>query len=200
GERALRNLELEVELAELEVRGRHIADQRGHDEAPRVLAGEQIAPRRLRGPPETTPEVELPGEVEGAHGTERRLELQRRPITENPRVGRARVSGDVRELEGAVDGNLGPRVEDPRRGNPQIVVRAEGSTQELLEHRVLENLPPGQIADRFFARGNIRRLPAEIGRDLDLRALVIGPDGAPGQQQCGREENEWSHACCLPGA
>ena len=63
---AARDLELEIELLELEVRLRDAADQRQHDAAPEVLGGEQVGDRRLGGAADAAPDVDLPGQVEAA--------------------------------------------------------------------------------------------------------------------------------------
>src|SRR4029453_8612927 len=70
------DLELEVELPELEVRGRDVAHEAGHHETARRLRGQQIVAGRLGAPPEPTPEIELPEHVEPARRAERLLELR----------------------------------------------------------------------------------------------------------------------------
>ena len=58
------DLELEVELAELEVVGGDLGDQREEDPAPRLLRGQVLRQGRLVRAPDAAPEVELPGGVD----------------------------------------------------------------------------------------------------------------------------------------
>src|SRR6185312_13866045 len=64
-ERAAGDVEVEVELAQLEIRRGDVADEREHDGALRLLRREQIFTRSLGGATQTSPEVELPGYVAG---------------------------------------------------------------------------------------------------------------------------------------
>src|SRR5262249_3769293 len=80
--RLLRDLELAVQLEELEVRLRHVADERQQDAAPHGLGAEVVRAGRLRRAPDAAPDVDLPREVEGAE------EHVERPGAGAPRNGR----------------------------------------------------------------------------------------------------------------
>jgi len=45
----------------------------------------------------------------------------------------------------ARDAGLRPRFFDPRRRGAQIVIVAQSFAGEILQHRILEKLPPGKI-------------------------------------------------------
>src|SRR5262249_44093585 len=62
-------LELQIELAEPEVRGGYVADGRHPHRVPGRLAGQKLGPCRLGRPPQATPDVEL------ERGVERGLEV-----------------------------------------------------------------------------------------------------------------------------
>ena len=61
---APRDLELGVQLAQLEVGGGHVGDEREQHAAARLLGGEVVGARRLGQPADAPPEVELPGEAD----------------------------------------------------------------------------------------------------------------------------------------
>ena len=80
-ERALGDLQLVVERAEVEVRGRHVGHQGAEDEAPRVHRGQQVGARRFGGSPETAPEIDLERQVEAGDRAELILGLEERALT-----------------------------------------------------------------------------------------------------------------------
>src|SRR5262249_56761238 len=69
--RALRDLELAVELEELEIGLRHVAHQGEQHASPGGLGGQVLGAGGLRGAPDPAPDVELP---RAAGGGERRIE------------------------------------------------------------------------------------------------------------------------------
>src|SRR5690349_21353829 len=62
-ERSLRDLEVEIELTKLQIRGGHIADEREDDGSAPLLAREILGPRGLRVPAQPPPEIELPLQI-----------------------------------------------------------------------------------------------------------------------------------------
>src|SRR4029450_10080263 len=63
---AARDLQLQLELAELEIRLRDSAHQADHAAAPEVVLCQELCPGALGGAADAAPEVDLPGHVEGA--------------------------------------------------------------------------------------------------------------------------------------
>ena len=63
-ERLPRDVELQIELAQQEVVGGDVADERDEDAAAGLLAREQQRQRRLVVPPEPAEQVDLPGQLE----------------------------------------------------------------------------------------------------------------------------------------
>ena len=59
GQRAFGDIELIIQLPQGEVRGGHVADQRGHYRFPVLLGAEQIRARRFGGSAEPSPDVDL---------------------------------------------------------------------------------------------------------------------------------------------
>jgi hypothetical protein len=59
GQRAPGHLKLIVQLAQVEVSRRHVADQRGDDGFARLFARQQLGARRFGSPPQTAPYINL---------------------------------------------------------------------------------------------------------------------------------------------
>ena len=60
-QRAIRNLQFEIQLPELKVRTGQVGHQRGHHFFLRPLIGQKDSARRFGRPPVATPEIQVPG-------------------------------------------------------------------------------------------------------------------------------------------
>ena len=125
-------------------------------------------------PPE---EIELERRVSGCgQKVEGRLEvmfLAAAEIAVRLHLGEERRAGD-RQLR--------PRGADSFGRELQVVVVPERRADELLQLRVLEDLPPGKIGVRRTLSLGLATL-AQITvtrRNLSARSMVAGTDGAPG--------------------
>ena len=74
------DLELQVELAQQEVVGRDVADQRHEDAAARLVAREQQGERRFVLAPQPAEQIDLPGELETTHEVLVRRIVGGRPV------------------------------------------------------------------------------------------------------------------------
>src|SRR5262249_56008150 len=63
-DRALGDLQLQVELAELEVARGDVRDEREQHAAARLLGGQDLCARRLVQAPDAAPQIDLPGDAE----------------------------------------------------------------------------------------------------------------------------------------
>src|SRR5262249_60008218 len=99
--------QLEIELAELEIRVRHVADERAQDLAARPFLREHDGPGRLAGPSKLPPEVQLPRERQAdPEGAAPAARDDARVGALQPRCGRIRFDG--RELVRGRDPEPGP--------------------------------------------------------------------------------------------
>ncbi len=156
GQGAPRDLHLQIKFSQREVGAGHVADQGQHHGLPEILRGQQIGPGRLGGAPEAAPQVQLPRQAGPSLGKEalviRRLVSPRLPV-----VGGGHGEIGRGELERPRDHDLGPGLEDARRGDPQVVVLFEGGPDQGLELLVLEHLPPLQVSERTGILRCLRR-------------------------------------------
>ncbi len=76
---------------------------------------------------------------------------------------------------------LGAGLENALGGDPQIEVVLERRLDKLPERVVLEQIGPLLVGER----GGIRGGAPVLVRHGHGRPLVVGPDGATGQQQSG---------------
>src|SRR6266436_5743705 len=107
---------------------------------PRIFCRKKFGARRLSRAPQPPEEVQLECRVGGKEQKVRfSLEVMFFSAAEIP------VPLHLWEKTGARDGNLGTRGVDALRCELQIVVLLERCADELLQLRVLENLPPGKI-------------------------------------------------------
>ena len=180
-ERALGDLQLVVERAEVEVRGRHVGHQGAEDEAPRVHRGQQVGARRFGGSPETAPEIDLERQVEAGDRAELILGLEERALTLDIRVVDAARVVELGKLERSRDGHLRARLEDSRGGHVQVVILEERFLDQLVQDLVLEEPPPGQVPQRQL--GVTRGLATEAVRSGNRRSAVVGADGAGAQAE-----------------
>ena len=176
-----RDLELEVELAQLEVGLRDAGHQREHHAAPERLRGQELAAGGLARAPDPAPHVDLPDEVHG-----------RQEVVVFAAVGRRRAQEAV--LAGGGVGLVAERREelaardrgdvagllDARGGRAQVEVALQRLAHQIAEGGVLEDLPPGEVRERGALRG--RLTPEGVGL-RERRALVVRPEGAAGQRQ-----------------
>ena len=107
-----------------------------------------------------------------------------------------------RKLVGARDSELRLRLENARGGDSHVVVLLQRRANQLLQHRVLENLPPLFVAQRFRrSDGGLGRAFAAIGAGrINRRPLVFRSNGAAGEQKPHRQERELSHFNRPPAA
>src|SRR5439155_15917802 len=133
------------------------------------FGAEQIRSGRLGAAPKLAPEVQLPGQ----HGVELKgIELERRNghsaevllgLPLSARGGPGRHGG---ELSRARDRELSPGLQDPCGGDPDVVVRLQGATDERLKLLVSEHLPPLGLAERCRPRHR-GRLAAIADRNVE---------------------------------
>ena len=182
------DVEPHVELQQLEVGLRQVADQRQPDAAPGVLGGQEGRPRRLVRAPDAAPDVQLPRrreraviEVVGGVG------LSPGPTRHASRDVGSRHAGAVVERRIEVrsgDAEIGPRLPHTRSGDLDVVVVAQRFLDQVLQNGVLEHLPPRRVGQR----GGLRRRLAAERRGLGHgRALVVRADRAAAQQS-GRDD------------
>mgnify|MGYP003693648923 CR=1 FL=1 len=172
----LRDVQFEIERPQSEVRARHLADERRHDGAASPLGREQLRACALGGAAELAPEIQLPRRRTPESGSRRCSATESRaPPTA---AGRDVDAGaDVREFIGVGDAELRLRLENPHRGDPQIVVVLERRANQILQHVVIEQLRPLLVGDR--RRGWRRRVvAAERVRLRDRRTFVVRTDEA----------------------
>src|SRR5438034_1546310 len=192
--RALRDLELAVELEQLEVRLRHVAHQGEEHATPHRLGGEIVGARGLRSAPDAAPDVDLPGEVEGpeegVEGQVRRDAGHRGALAD-----RLALIAHLRKHVGACDGDLVVGLLDARRRRPQVVAAADRLLDERLQGGVAENRPPRRVRKG----GGIRRAvlaTRRLGRGDD-RAPVARPERA-GREDRHRNDREPRAAAATP--
>jgi hypothetical protein len=183
---ALRGLQLQIELAQLEVARRHVGDEREQHAAARLLAGQDLRPRRLVQPPDAAPQIDLPGDAEV---DVIKVVRPRAGLTELRGLA-ARPAGaglDLRQKLRAANAGRRPRLFNAPRREPHVVTVAERLVDQRLELAVLKDLPPGAVGERSrFGRAH---LSADLLGSRDRRPLIVGTDGAaPNEQENGQEE------------
>ena len=149
-ERAPCDVRLPVELEQVEVGLGEIADQRGQHRPAVLLAREELRARRLRGPPKPPPQVHLERQI-GARAVEVlvRVDPRARPqgvqgeaLLGESLVAVARLTVQLWELCCARDAELRPRLPHACDGEVQVLVLSQRLADQLLQHRVREDLPP----------------------------------------------------------
>src|SRR5262249_15508119 len=89
------------------------------------------------------------------------------------------------------------RLENPLRGDPEIVVRGENLLNESAEDIVLKQVEPLLVGQRDFRGVGIAA--ALLVRHLRGRTLVIRTDHAPGEHRSGAQDDEFAtHQSCPP--
>src|SRR5438309_5098828 len=200
-ERALGDLELQVELPKLKIRAGHVGDERGQDRLPAPLARQQARAGAFGRPAEPAPEVEFPRQRQTPLekvGLERRkghaAGAARRLRCALPRgLGGAR---EPRELVRARHAELRPGLEHAGGRDARVPVLLEGGRDELPQLLVLEDLPPFLLAERGgSARGRVARGRPPIGvRDRRARPRVVRADRAPGEAEDQRPQRRQTDA------
>jgi hypothetical protein len=123
-----RDLELDVQRQQLEVRLGHVADQRQPHAAPRLLGGQQVRLRGLVGPADASPDVQLPLGGERPQEEVRRDVCRGRNTERGQRVaaaGHGEVVADLREELRARHPDPGARFLDAGGGDLHVVVAGE---------------------------------------------------------------------------
>ena len=185
-QRPLRNLELEVERAQIEVKRSNLADEARDDGAPSPLAGGDLCARGFGGAAELAPEVELPRE--GA--AELHQAGERQPLAVDDRALRVPAPlacpVTVGYLSACVIPVLRRRLLDARRGDPQVeVLRQRRSRSAAAGPRRRRR---SSTARRRATRRQERvATAAEFVRRDDRRPLVVRPGGA-GRRRGERRE------------
>ena len=190
-DRALRDLELEVQLAELEVGRGHVGHQGDQHPATALVGGQEGGECRLLFAPDAAEEIDLPGEPEAGAPVLVRL-LVPRPLR---RLGEPRSllgavppgQVDLREQERFRDPGLGAGLLHAGGGHAQVEVLRDALANQGLELRVLRHLPPRQVGQRLRLGRSFQE--AVLRGRRHLRPVVVRTDRA------GREEHEKREGC-----
>src|SRR6185369_15935949 len=187
-ERTLQDREVAVRAEQPQVGRRYVRHQSQHEGASAFLAGEQLGERRLVGPTQAPPEIELPvdgaGDLVGVPDREGvRVQLLEAILAE--RVARAlRRDADLRQARGLAD--LQHRVElvDPVDRDAQVLVLVERGLDQRIERGVSDGLPPGGVDE---LRGAHRRQPLRRSDSGARPAEACGRSGHAGDRRWRRE-------------
>ena len=150
----LRDLERVVELAQREVGGGHVADQRGDDGLAVFLRAQQVRARRFGRAPQPAPDVDFKrqqlqrGRSEIAILRGQKLRRYRRGAVAREAIDlHAAAGAEIRKLIRARDSKAGARLFDARDGIAQIVVPLQRRANQLLQLFVLEDFEPFEVGD-----------------------------------------------------
>jgi len=169
-EGAAGNLQLLVQSAQLKIGPGHLGHHRGEYRPAGPFGGKELCFGGLRQAPEPSEQVDFPKQV--------KVEL-RQVVRGLERGARGRVAG-FGEAFPLVEGHpsqlgqpgraayphQGPGLGHPGRGQTQVIVGGQGFPDELLEHGIVEKLPPGEIRQGF-------ELGARLARQ-GLEAILLG--------------------------
>ena len=192
----LRDFELPVQRAQLDVAAGDRRNDRQHHGALALLAGEQARPGRLGCAAQLAPEIQFEAGRE-IHGI----------VVDGPAAGQRSVrtraltrhrdaTVDLRKLRGARDAVLRERLIHIGGCDLEVLVVRERRPYQVRQDRILELIPPGDVGDPGCFGGS----EAPGGRDLDLGAAVVRTDHAGRQGHCEQQpERAISHARCVPG-
>ena len=183
--RVLRDLELAVQSAQLDVSGRDGRDHGQHDGAFPLLGREQVRARRLGRAAQFAPYVEL----------EARREIHP-VVVDGPTAGQGRIGAgalarrrdagvDLRKLRRAHDAVLRGGLIDAGRRDLEILVIGERRSHQLRQDRILELIPPCDVGnlDGFGGAESPSR------GHVDLGAPVVRADHAGRQRRDQHECN-----------
>ncbi len=163
-----------VEVAQRHVFVRHGRDQREQRRAPPVLGGEEVRPRRFGLALQLAEEVDLPRSreqrlvaVEGAP----HVILQRRRTAEAAHLlaGEIGARAHLRKEPGAGRAEHASGFLHARGGDANVLVLRERRGDELVQHRVVELLPPCGVHEV----GGIAHFITKRSRRVDLGAHVV---------------------------
>ena len=190
-DRVTRDLEPEVGVAQLEVGPGHVRDQRGTAGAAPLRAQKSAfcasEARRMR-PKKSSPTTHRRRRVDRGLGPRPDAVSLRRVDqaagVEAQKAGRRRrvqLRPEVRLREAVA----GARLLDALDGDLQVLVLDERDAHELLQLRVVEELPPRRVGEGLGLGG---RDLAPGRRRGDLGPLVVRPERAAGRER--RQEDE----------
>src|SRR6202040_3770888 len=151
--RISRDLELEIKLQKRKIGAGNIAHQGQSDGALGVLGRQQLGARRFCGAPQPAEEVQLECSI-GRQS--QKVKLRLKGILFSP--SEISVSLYLRKKVGSRDDNLRSRGIDAFRRDLHVVILLQRCANQLLQLRILEDLPPRKICE---------------GRRLSLRLWVI---------------------------
>ncbi len=183
-ERTARDLELEVDLAKLEIRARDAAHQREHDRALVLLLGQEVGPGGFSRAPDPAPDVELPAQIRG----ELDLIVSERAQAADRRLGPTchTVRRDLGEEVAPGGRQLSPELLDRRDRHLEIPVLPERGLHQLAELGVDQEIEPGQVGGgvlhgrRHLARGvrgrRGRGRLERLGVPVRPQGVVKGPE------------------------
>ena len=204
---ALRDLELAVERAQLDVAARDRRDERQHDRALALLAGEQagFAPTRSRGA--AGPRCPIRSSPKGS----RRKSLKTCPppgtadgrgLARRPGAPPIALALDLRKLCRAHDAVLRGGLSDVGGRDLEILVVRERRPDEVREDRVLELVPPRDVGDlgcfgrRRAARRRAHRFRGAGNRDRPCSRTSAPPSSsASAQLRSARRDSALNRTC-----
>ena len=206
GQRPTRDLELDVEPEQVEIRACHVAHESRDDGLTVVLAGEQVGAGSLSRAPQPSPHVDLVREeIESDDAKRPRLVdvlgQWNRSARRTAHSRQARTRLDRRQLVGSGDAEVGASGLDSHHGVADIVVAHECGAHHLLELLVLEDREPLQVRQRGRVAG-WRVGAAKDGGRRDRGPAIVRAHRAPGEQSCSHDgrDGETSHRSTLTNA
>src|SRR5262249_27792429 len=140
---------------------------------------------------DASPDIRFPGGADDAQKKPLRARRVRSGTADELVVATredGRVTGLREGLRLGLRGGLSCLFVTRGRG-PHVVVVRESGGDELLQRVVFEDLPPRHVGDRVLL---LRHRSPEIRRSVDAGPMVIGTNGATGQQYA-REKNRGLH-------
>src|SRR5439155_19600228 len=137
--RLFSDLKLQVNIAKQKVIARYVAHQSQYYGLLRVLSAEQLGPGRFGRAPIASEQIHLKDHV----GSERKnIGLD---VLLGLSAAEIRVHGNLRELVGAHDADLGPCGDDALHRQLQVIVLLQRRADQFLQLRIVTGLPPRQV-------------------------------------------------------
>ena len=174
-----------VQIQQLEIADGHRGDQRDGHVARGRFGAQQIRARRLGGPAQLAPQIDLErrhaaeGKTVVGHAATQRVLARRRPA-------RARLDVEEGELVGAHHAQDRRRLFDARQGDAEVAVVGQRLLDQRLEGGIGEQPPPGQVGEGVIDRCRL----AVAGWHVEGGPLVIRPDHAASEQQAARQQGD----------
>src|SRR5712671_175472 len=187
--RVLRDLQFEIKLKERQVRTRHVAYKRERHRMLRLLASQQLGARRFSRASIPAKEIQLEG---GVQGERQKVKSRLEVLFFSSAKGTAALR--LRKLIGARYSKLGALGIDALSCQLKIVILLQRRTNQFLQLRVLENLPPGKsrIRCRLFLDLRTFSQIAILGRSLNRGLVVVRAHRAAcDQARCQDYGNQW---------